>query len=189
MTPTHEAKAADQRPALSRRAAERFARLSPGERESLIVKCWMSHDARWFQAAAMEFGLEAAMRLNRTAVHEEGKVEVRRLMKLLKMHPPKSVEDYLLIQEAIIGILGPDLLSYRIENVNDHGFDIAIDECFAYEQVKRAGIAEQYECGILPRVTGWLDEMRLEYELQPAPAKCLKAQGQECRYTCTISRF
>lgn len=149
----------------------------------------MSHDARWFSAVAMEFGLDAALRVNRTAVHEEGKVELRRLMKRLGMAPPRNTEEYLLVQETIISLLGPDLLSYRIENVRDDGFDIAVDECFAHDQVTRAGIAAQYECGILPRLTGWMEELRLGYELTPEPAKCLKAQGQECRYRCTFNRF
>ena len=31
--------------------------LSPDQREGLIRSCWYSHDARWFNAVAQEFGL------------------------------------------------------------------------------------------------------------------------------------
>jgi hypothetical protein len=39
-------------------AEEILRRLAPVEREALLVKCWMSHDARRFMAAARECGME-----------------------------------------------------------------------------------------------------------------------------------
>jgi hypothetical protein len=75
--------------------------LSRKEREAFIIDCWMSHDARWFTAVAMTFGLEAAIRLNRTAIHEAGRAEARRLLKRLQLPPPRSVADYLLFQEVV----------------------------------------------------------------------------------------
>jgi hypothetical protein len=92
------------------------------------------------------------------------------------------VTDYLLIQEVFIGLLGPDLLDYRITERGENGVDLGIQRCFAFDNVSRAGIAEQYECGILPRVMGWLEEL-VDYELLPTPERCLKAQGCECLYS------
>jgi hypothetical protein len=143
----------------------------------------MSHDARWFTAVATEFGLDAAIRLNRVAVREEGRVEARRLVRRLQLSAVRSVADYLLIQEVFIGLLGPDLLDYRITERGEVGFDLGIQRCFAFDNVSRAGIAEQYERGILPRVMGWLEELGVDYELLPPPGKCLKAQGCECLYS------
>jgi hypothetical protein len=177
--------AGDVQPEFRRRAAEILERLSPAERESLIIQCWMSHDARWFMAAALTFGLEAAQRLNRTAVREQGRAESRRLVRRLQLPPVRTVEDYLLAQETIIGLLGPDLLDYSISERED-GFEIGVLRCFAFDNVTRAGIARQYECGILPRLMGWLDELAPEYELSPEPGTCLKAQGRECSYTVRI---
>ena len=42
----------DLQPRLRRRATDALRRLAPAEREALLVKCWMSHDARWFMAVA-----------------------------------------------------------------------------------------------------------------------------------------
>jgi hypothetical protein len=106
----------DSRQAFRQEATEILKQLSPEERESFIISCWMSHDARWFMAATMTFGLDAAMRLNRTAIQEEGQVEARRLMKRLGLPPVRTVEDYLIFQEVAIGLLGPDLLDYSTEN-------------------------------------------------------------------------
>jgi hypothetical protein len=51
-------------PRLRRRAEDLLGRLAPMEREALLVKCWMSHDAPWFAAAALAGGMELANRLN-----------------------------------------------------------------------------------------------------------------------------
>ena len=48
----------DLRPELRQQAGEILRRLSPSEREALLIKGWMSHDARWFMAVAREHGME-----------------------------------------------------------------------------------------------------------------------------------
>lgn len=173
---------ADDRPALAEDARRVLSKLSAEEREAVIIQCWMSHDARWFMAAALTCGMEAAQKVNRLAVREEGKAEARRLSRRLGLPSPRTARDYLLLQETIIGLLGPNLLRYEIAEAGEDGFDLRIGRCFAFENVTRAGIAAQYECGILPRVQGWLDASGLSYELSPEPARCLMAQGRECVY-------
>jgi len=173
-------------PALRREAQRVLQQLSPAERESLIIKCWMSHDARWFKAVAVTCGLEAAMRANRIAVREEGRAEARRLVRLLQLPPVRTMKDYLLVQETMIGLLGPELLDYTISEQGEDAFEIGIERCFAFDNVTRAGIAQQYECGILPRLMGWLDELGLDYDLSPEPGRCLKAQDRECAYAVRL---
>jgi hypothetical protein len=177
---------ANVQPALRREARQVLRQLPAEERESLIIQCWMSHDARWFMAAALTFGLEAAQRLNRTAVREAGRAEARRLVRRLRLPPVRTARDYLLVQETIIGLLGPDLLDYSIAEQGEDAFEIRIRRCFAFDNVTRAGIAPQYECGILPRLMGWLDELGLDYKVSPEPQACLKAQGHECSYTVRV---
>ena len=65
---------------------------------------------------------------------------------------------------------------------------IHVHRCFAADNAQRAGIADQYECGIFARSTGWLDALDLTYELTPPLGKCPKAQGQECVYTLSLSQ-
>jgi len=142
----------DLQPRLRRRATDALRRLAPAEREALLVKCWMSHDARWFAAAVLAGGMELANRLNRMAAREEGKAEVRRIADALALPPVRSADDWLLVQEALIGLLGPDLLDYRASKQTDTACRVSVDRCFAYDQVTRAGVAEHYECGIFERV-------------------------------------
>src|SRR3972149_5260001 len=168
----------DLQPQLRERANGVLAGLSQAEREALLIKCWMSHDARWFMAVAQAFGLEAASRLNQVASHEEGKVEARRLMRALQLPPVATLDDYLLLQETIIGLLGPELLDYQVVTTGDDSFQIRIQRCFAHESVARAGVADLYECGIFSRVTGWLDASGLKDEMTPSPGESQKAAGE-----------
>lgn len=167
---------------LRQEASDLLGQLTASERESLLIKCWMSHDARWFMSVAAEFGMAVANRLNQIAAHGVGEVEASRIARALQLPPVNSVDDYLLIQEIFITLLGPDLLDYEVKKTSDHSLQMRVCRCFAHENVTRAGIADQYECGILARVTGWLDALDLEHELEPSLGKCLKVQGQECIY-------
>jgi hypothetical protein len=164
-------------------ASEVLRRLSPSEREALLVKCWMSHDARWFMAVAREYGMEAANRLNRLAAHEVGRVEARRIARALELPAARAIDDWLLAQETFLALLGPDLADYQVTEVGSNAFQVHVQRCFAYENAVRAGIADQYECGLFARTTGWADALELRYEMTPPLGKCLMAEGQKCIYT------
>jgi hypothetical protein len=179
---------ADKARELKERAREIKNRLTGEEREALLIKLWMSHDARWFAAAAFAHGMEAANRMNQTAVHEAGKAEARRLMRALAMDRITDRDGFMAAQEAFIGILGPELLDYEMAEAGDDAYDLKVTRCFAFEQVTKAGVAQQYDCGILPRVTGWLEGLELEHELEPAVGPCLMAAGKECVHRITVRR-
>jgi len=174
-------------PRLREQASAVLQRLSAPEREALLIKCWMSHDARWFMAVAMEYGMEAANRLNRVAAREVGRAEARRVARALELPRPRTVDDWLLTQEIFLGFLGPDLADYRVTKTGTRTFQIDVQRCFAHENATRAGISDSYECGMFARITGWADALGLGYEISPSPGKCLKAAGEECLYRFTLS--
>ncbi len=176
----------DLRPQLKQKANEALRRLPQAEREALLIRCWMSHDARWFMAVAQAFGPAAANRLNQIAAHEEGKAEARRIVRVLGLPPAAGAEDYLVVQEVLIGLLGPELLDYEVARTGEDAFEIRVRRCFAHENVSRAGIADGYECGIFARVTGWLEALGLKYEMNPRLGGCLKAAGQDCVYAFSV---
>lgn len=170
-------------PGLRQQAHAMLGRLSPPEREALLIKCWMSHDARWFMAVAREYGLEAANRLNQRAAHALGEVEAGRVARALDIARMSGTDEYLLAQEILIGFLGPDLLDYQVFRLDGDSYEMHVERCFAHENVVAAGIAQDYECGIFARVTGHLDGLGIEYEMTPALGKCLKVEGRECVHT------
>lgn len=176
----------DLRPALRRKADDILRRLASSERAALLIKCWMSHDARWFMAVAREYGMTVANRFNQVAAREVGKVEAQRIVRALNLPPVASLDGYLLAQEVFIGLLGPDLLDYRVSTAGDKACRVQVRRCFAHDNSVRAGIADQLDCGIFARVTGWLDALGLACEMNPPLGRCLKAQGRDCAYTITL---
>ena len=174
-------------PKLRQEANELLRRLSPAEREALLVKCWMSHDARWFMAVAREYGMEAANRANQTATHQIGEVEAQRLARALQLPPVKTVEDFMLAGEILIGLFGPDLIDYDIVKTDDDRYQVHVKRCFACDNATRVGVADEFECGVFSRVSGWLEGLGVEYEMTPPLGKCMKARGRECIYTLRVS--
>jgi hypothetical protein len=156
------------------------------ERERLLVKCWMTHDARWYNAVAREFGMQAANRLNQAAVRGAAKVEAQRVGRALGIAPPKDAAGCLAAQQAMIGLLGPELLDYDAVVEDRDTCRVHVKRCFAHENVEKAGIAAQYDCGIFARIEGWLEGMGFEPEVDPPLKGCLKAQGKDCVHTVRL---
>jgi hypothetical protein len=154
--------------------------------KDLLIKGWMSHDARWFMAVTQHFGIDAANRLNQFVCREIGRVEMKRYMKTLDLTQPKNLEEYLTYHKAAFALYGFGLAEYDIKTLNHQSYEIHLKKCFAYENIVRAGIKDQYECGILARIQGWIDAQGIEHELTPALGKCMMVSGKECRYKIAL---
>jgi hypothetical protein len=160
--------------------------LSPETEKDLLIKGWMSHDARWYMAVAEHFGIEAANRLNQMVTRELGRVEMKRLVKALDLSTPKDMEEYVKLVNTAISLYGPDLIEYEIKVVDSQSYEMHLKRCFAHENIVKAGIKDEYECGIFSRLQGWIDALGLEHDLTPALGKCIKVSGKECRYRITV---
>ena len=163
-----------------------FNRLSSEIQKDLLIKCWMSHDARWFMAVAEYSGIEAANRLNQMVARELGQVEMKRFMKALNLSPSKNMEEYLNLKKAALSLFGPDLVDYEIRTLDHQSYEMHLERCFAHENIVRAGIKDQYQCGIFSRLQGWIDAQGLGHELTPALGKCMKVLGKKCCYTVKL---
>ncbi len=163
-----------------------LSRLSFDTQKDLLVKGWMSHDARWFMAVAENFGIDAANRLNQFVCREIGRVEMKRFMKSLSLSPPKDMEEYLNLKKAALSLYGSDLAEYEIKILDHQSYQMHLKRCFAHENIVRAGIKDEYECGIFARLQGWIDAQGLGHELTPPLGKCMKVLGEECCYTVTL---
>lgn len=160
--------------------------LSFDTQKDLLVKGWMSHDARWFRAVAEKFGIEAANRLNQRVCRELGRIEMKRFMKSLALSPSKNLNEYLNLKKAAISLYGPDLIEYGIDLIDPQSYKMHLKKCFAYENIVKAGIKDQYECGIFARLQGWIDAQGLGHEISPPLGKCMKVLGKECCYTIEL---
>jgi hypothetical protein len=160
--------------------------LSFDTQKDLLIKGWMSHDARWFMAVAKNFGIDAANRLNQSVCRELGRVEMKRYMKTLALSPAKNLEEYLTLMKAALFLYGSGLAEYEIKTINDQSYETHMKRCFAFENIVRAGIEDRCECGIFARLEGWIDAQELKHELKPPLGKCMMVMGKECKYTITL---
>jgi len=160
--------------------------LSFNAQKDLLIKDWMSHDARWYMAVVEHFGIEHANRLNQKVARELGRVEMKRFMKALDLTPSRNMEEYLNLKNAALSMFGPDLVDYEIRILDRQTYEMHLTRCFAHENIVRAGIKDQYECGIFSRLQGWIDAQGLEHELTPALGKCMKVLGKECCYAVKL---
>ena len=163
-----------------------LSRLTFEAQKELLIKGWMSHDARWFMAVAGHFGIEAANQMNQMVARELGRVEMKRLMKALALSPPTNMDEYLHLKRVTLSLFGPDLVEYDFNILDPQSYEMHLKRCFAHENIIRAGIKDEYECGILSRLQGWIDAQGLEHELTPALGKCMKVLGKECRYKIVV---
>jgi len=154
--------------------------------KDLLIKGWMSHDARWFMAVANRFGMEVANPLNQMVCREIGRVEMKRCMKTLAIPEPNDLEEYLTLNKAAMSLYGSGLAEYEIKILDHQSYQMHLKRCFAYENILRAGIKDQYECGILARIQGWIDAQGLKHELKPPLGKCMMVLGKECSYTIRL---
>jgi hypothetical protein len=160
--------------------------LSFDVQKDLLIKGWMSHDARWFMAVAEHFGIKAANRLNQMVAREFGRVEMKRLMKALSLSLPKNMDEYLNLKKAAISMFGRDLIDYETKILDHQSYEMHLKRCFAHENIVKAGIKDEYECGILSRIQGWIDAGGLEHQLSPPLSKCMNVLGKECHYKITL---
>jgi hypothetical protein len=135
---------------------------------------------------AERFGIDEANRLNQLVCRELGRMEMKRYMKTLVLSPAKDLEEFLILGKAALALYGSGLAEYEIKTLDHQTYEMHLKRCFAYENIVRAGIKDQYECGILARIQGWIDAQGLEHELVPPLGKCMMVSGKECRYTLTL---
>jgi hypothetical protein len=154
--------------------------------KDLLIKGWMSHDARWFMAVTQHFGIDAANRLNQMVCRELGQVEMKRYMKTLALSPVKDLEEYITLKKAALSLYGSGLTEYEIRILDHQSYQMHLKRCFAYEHIVKAGIKDQYECGIFARLQGWIDAQGLSHELTPPLGKCMMVLGKECRHTIRL---
>jgi hypothetical protein len=53
-------------------------------------------------------------------------------------------------------------------------------KCFAYKGMKRIGAIDQYECGVIYRLTCWFDNLGIKYTVIPEIDRCLMHAAGNC---------
>lgn len=156
--------------------------LSYDELRELLVKCWMTHDGTWFMSVAGEFGIDAANRLNQSAIRALAPIELGRVTRAMGIRG-KDLENFQQLKDvidAMFATIKGDFMDFVFDYPEENVLHWKMGTCFAVEGMKMIGAYEEYECGVLYRVTCWLDAMGLKYEVEPEVSGCLQRDGRPC---------
>ncbi len=159
-----------------------FDDLNKHQLKELLVKCWMTHDGSWFYICVREFGIETANRLNKAAIKTLAPIEMQRIRNALGLNDVK-IESFEQLKDVIdngFSILKGDFMKFNYTFPKQNVLHWEMDKCFAYEGMKRIGVKEKYECGLIYRLCCWLDAIGVKYKLEPKINECLLHTQDKC---------
>ncbi len=156
--------------------------MSNEELRELLVKCWMTHDGTWFMSVAGEFGIEAANRLNKSAIRALAPIELKRVAKAMgvKGEDLQTFDELEAVVDAMFATIKGDFMDFTFDYPEPNVLHWKMGRCFALEGMKTIGAYDGYDCGVLYRVTCWLDAMGLQYAVEPAVEGCLMRETGTC---------
>ena len=151
--------------------------------KELFSKNWLTHDAMWYGNCLFELGPEVANRLNKKAVKSMAAIEIKRIMKLMGIPKETRIctfDDLVEIIDTAFQVVRTRFMNFDFSFPEKNVLQGQFHECFAHDGVKRYGMIETYECGILERVKGWLDTIEVDYQMTPDFSGCLMHQKGFC---------
>jgi hypothetical protein len=158
-------------------------KLNKEEIKELFSKNWMTHDAMWYGSCVAQLGPEKANRINKTAVRLMAAIEMKRVMKLMGQPQdaaPGNFSELVEILETGFQLVQTGFMKFDFSFPEKNLLRGKFDECFAYGGVKKYGMIDDYDCGIVERVKGWLDSLGVTYNMTPDFTGCLMHQKGIC---------
>ncbi len=159
----------------------------------LLNKCWMTHDGMWFFSCLQEYGIEAANKLNKSAIEYLAPFEIGRLKKILDFAGESfgNFDEFRVFFNSVAELFIPDFMGGEFRINKDHSMDMMMrpDECFAYKGIKRLGVIEDYECGVMYRIECWLRNLGLEFESDTHSLHCLFHHKGHCQKHLKFTNF
>lgn len=149
----------------------------------LLNRCWMTHDGMWFYQCLQHFGIEKANRLNKAAIKGLAPFEISRMKKAFPVQEeidsfPAFKEFFSMAGRVFIPPFMNAAMSFPGENILH--WEFAPQSCFAYKGIRRMGVIDRYECGVIYRIECWLDSLGIGYRLKPQVAGCLMHEQGRC---------
>ena len=141
----------------------------------LLNKCWMTHDGMWFFHCLEEFGIETTNRLNKSSIKSLAAMEVQRLRRLLGFDTDiDNFPDFKRFFRGAAHYMIPDFMngSFDFPRKNHMSWVFKENRCFAYKGIKRLGVIEDYECGVLYRIKCWIEALGMTCDTTPEIGPC-----------------
>lgn len=165
---------------------EASSTLAGSRREELLRQTTAANDGLWFYAVYRALGAETANRMNAEVVRGFSRLEMAKLMRALGKDEPSSVEEVVELIEAAAELFTAGLFEYTLAREGE-ACRLEVKRCFAYEGVKRAGVAEHYDCGPGQRLMGWLDAMGPELRQGPELGRCQMVREGRCHHELLVA--
>lgn len=150
----------------------------------LLNKNWMTHDGMWFYHCLQEFGIEKANSLNKAAISTLAPIEMARLKKFLGMEkePIETFDSFQCFFEKANELFIPDFMNAEMSFPETNRMHWAFKpyQCFAYKGMVKAGVIDNYECGVIFRIECWINGLGLNYTIHPKITKCLMLTDGNC---------
>jgi len=157
--------------------------MNKNEIREFFSKNWMTHDAMWYGTCVQELGPEVANRINKTAVRLMAGLEIKRVTRLIGRPAADPVTDFqelAEIIEATFGLVKAEFMDFDFNFPKKDLMQGRFNECFAHTGVSKYGLIENYECGIVERIKGWLEGLGVYYVMEPDFEGCLMHQKGRC---------
>ena len=158
-------------------------KLSRKEIVEMLGGCWMTHDGSWFVSCVQEFGIDAANRLNKSAIRFLAPMEIARMKKAFGTK--ENIETFEEFRAFVVNAAAffiPDFMnatmSFPEENILR--WEFAPGKCFAFKGISRIGMIEKYECGVIYRIRCWCESLGLSFDVSGEPVRCRMLDTGTC---------
>ena len=159
-----------------------LAEISKEEVKDYLDKGWLTHDGMWFYQCLREFGIEKANKLNKAAIQSLAPLEMKRLKKLLGIEQIETFEEFKAFLAGGFDLLIADFMNARMTfpEKNVFHWEFVPQQCFAYRGMQNIGVIADYECGVVYRVTCWIDSLGIQYTINHPLKKCMMHTQGTC---------
>jgi hypothetical protein len=154
--------------------------LKKNELKEILIKNWMTHDAMWFYHCLQECGIEKTNKINKAAIRSMAAIEIKRIQKVVGIDKVKTFEDLKMIVNAAFNVLTGDFMDFTYSFPSGNALHGEWKNCFAYNGVKQLGVLDRYQCGIMERICGWFDGLRIKYSVSPPMAGYMMHTDGKC---------
>ena len=163
-----------------------MASLNTNELKEILIKGWMTHDGMWFQGCLQACGIEQTNKINRGAVRDMAKIEVKRMAKALGVGRVDGFDDLQALLNGISHTLVADFMDITFSLSRPNQLYCQMKTCWAHDGIKRIGVIDQYECGVFDRISGWFEGLGIDYSVTPEVKECMMHSQGECHRTYTF---
>lgn len=154
--------------------------LDKRELKELLVKCWMTHDGMWFYHCLQECGIDKTNKINKAAVRSMAMIEIKRIKKALDVEEVETFEQFKEFMQGVYETVKVDFINFTHEAPSENLYHVVMEQCFAYDGIKRIGAIDKYQCGIFDRIEGWFDGMGFKYSVTPQIEGCMMHTDGKC---------